>query len=239
MGHSSWLQSILAAVVEGWQCWHEKKWLRCAIPPDVRGGVIHPQLYHFCGIYLIYIYIHIYTYIYMLTPPKIYFLRPFDPSVCPKFYQKAFSTIKKKKQKKQKQTKQNMSFHRNCIPQITDILLHCIVFRKPSFIDNACAGPSSVQSFGSEHSCRCHPVNVIWTWPTSTLLSWIASTGRMGSMMVLSPSRKLLCMSTVWNSTDHWPNHWSQTVHVNGLKLKGPLTKPLKSAFVASWIWDT
>ena len=47
--------------------------------------------------------IYIYTYIYICSPPpKIYFLHPF---VCPKFYQKAFCTIKKKKQKKQKQTK--------------------------------------------------------------------------------------------------------------------------------------
>ena len=46
---------------------------------------------------------HLNTYIY-IYPPKIYFVYPF---VCPKFYQKAFCTIKKKtKKNKQKNKKQ-------------------------------------------------------------------------------------------------------------------------------------
>ena len=46
-------------------------------------------------------YIYIYMYICSPHPPKIYFLHPF---VCPKFYQKAFYTIKRKN-KKTKTTK--------------------------------------------------------------------------------------------------------------------------------------
>ena len=42
-------------------------------------------------------------YIFARPPPKIHFFHPF---VCPKFYQKAFCTIKKKNKKKQKNKKQ-------------------------------------------------------------------------------------------------------------------------------------
>ena len=61
----------------------------------------------------VHVYIYMYTYeifkyIY-IPPPKIYFLHPF---VCPKFYQKAFCTIKKTSNKKQKQTNKQKNTHK-------------------------------------------------------------------------------------------------------------------------------
>ena len=65
-------------------------------------------------------YIYIYIRIHVCSPPKIYFLHPF---VCPKFYQKTFCTIKKKKQKKQTKNLREMSQ-----PEFPQSLWSCFFF---------------------------------------------------------------------------------------------------------------